>query len=132
MICRAAGSDQSIPFRNSPNGPARRQNGEERVLQSRSRKGAPSTIQRSSADGVAGHSLFAIRNRGRELRETNVGGAVLGCVFNSLNVSRAFETLMIQEMPYSNGCCFLHLCRVFRLSARSFIITKETGTRIRR
>jgi hypothetical protein len=31
----------------------------------------PSTIQRSSADGVAAFSLFAIRNEGRELRETN-------------------------------------------------------------
>jgi hypothetical protein len=31
----------------------------------------PSTIQRSSADGVAEFSLFAIRNEGRELREAN-------------------------------------------------------------
>jgi hypothetical protein len=37
----------------------------------------PSTIQRSSADGVAGYSLFAIRNNGGELRETNVGAGVL-------------------------------------------------------
>ena len=108
MVCRAAGSDHSTPFRNSGNGPARRLNWGGRVLQSRSRKGAPTTIQRSSADGVAGYSLFAIRNKGRELRETSVGAAYWSCVFNSFSSSSAFEGLMSGN-AYANGCWILSL-----------------------
>jgi hypothetical protein len=69
----------------------------------------PPTIQRSAADGVAEYFLFAIRNKNRELRETNVGAAYGSCVCNSFNSSSAFEGLMIQEMPYSNGCWSLPL-----------------------